>query len=126
VRFRSALYGVRGLGSAKSGTRHWWMQRVTAVALVPLMLWLGFSLARLGAMDYDTALAWARGPLTALLLMASLLAMFYHGRLGVQVVIEDYVHREGARIAALIALDFLTLLLGLASALAVLRVFASG
>jgi succinate dehydrogenase / fumarate reductase membrane anchor subunit len=102
------------------------MQRVTALALAPLMLWLAFGLARLPAMSYADAAAWVRSPLTALLLLSALIAIFYHTKLGLQVVIEDYVHAEGAKIAALVALNFLTLLLGLASALAVLRVALTG
>jgi succinate dehydrogenase / fumarate reductase membrane anchor subunit len=120
------LYNVRGLGSAKEGTHHWWMQRLTAVALVPLMLWLALSMARLGAMSYEQAIAWVGSPLTSTLLLGTLLAMFHHAQLGLQVVIEDYVHHEAVKIAALIGLKLLTLLLGLASALAVLRVALSG
>jgi len=126
MKFRSALHSARGLGSAKSGTHHWWMQRVSALALIPLTLWLAFSLARLGGMGYENAVDWVRSPVNAVLLLSVLGATFYHAKLGLQVVIEDYVHGEGIKIAALIAVNFLTLLLGLASALAVLRVFASG
>ncbi len=126
MKFRTALYGVRGLGSAKSGTHHWWMQRVTALALVPLMLWLAFALASLGTMDYGAAVSWVRSPVNTVLLLASLLALFHHTQLGLQVVLEDYVHHEGVKIASLLGLKFLTLLLGLASALAVLRVSLGG
>ena len=126
MKYRSALGNVRGLGSARSGTHHWWMQRVTAIALLPLMLWLAFSLARLGAMSYSDAQAWLQSTVNAVLMLAALAAIFYHARLGLQVVIEDYVQREGLKFAALIGLKFLTLLLGLASALAVLRVHVSG
>ncbi len=126
MKYRTALYNVRGLGSAKDGTHHWWMQRVSALALVPLMLWLVFAIARLGDMSYSAAVAWVGSPLTTLLLLSSLLAVFYHAKLGLQVVIEDYVHHEGVKLASLIGLKFLTVLLGLASALAVLRIALSG
>jgi len=126
VKFRTPLYNVRGLGSAKEGTHHWWMQRVTAMALAPLMLWLAFSVAHVGGLGYADAAAWLRSPVNAVLLLASVLALFYHGLLGLQVVIEDYVHHEGLKLAALVLLKFLTLLLGIASALAVLRVAVSG
>ena len=126
MKYRTALYSVRGLGSARSGTHHWWMQRVTAVALVPLMLWLGVSIARMSGMGYEAALAWVRSPVNAVLILCCLFALFYHAKLGMQVVIEDYVHREGPKVASLLALNFLTLLFGLASILAVLRVYLAG
>lgn len=126
MKYRTALNSVRGLGSARSGTHHWWMQRVTAVALVPLMLWFGISIARMSAMGYDAALAWLRSPVNAVLMLCCLFALFYHAKLGMQVVIEDYVRHEGVKIASLLALNFLTLLFGLASILAVLRVYLGG
>jgi succinate dehydrogenase / fumarate reductase membrane anchor subunit len=126
MKYRSALYNVRGLGSARSGTHHWWMQRVTAIALVPLVLWLGFSIARLSGLGFDAARAWLHSPLNAVLLLGAITALFYHARLGGQVVIEDYLHSDGLKVAALIGLKFLTLLLGLACALAVLRIYVTG
>jgi len=126
MKYRTALYSVRGLGSARGGTHHWWMQRVTAVALVPLMLWFGISVARLSGMGYEAALGWLGSPVNAVLMLCCLFALFYHAKLGMQVVIEDYVHREGVKIASLLALNFLTLLFGLASILAVLRVYLAG
>ena len=126
MKFRTPLYNVRGLGSAKEGTHHWWMQRVSAMALAPLMLWLAFSVASLSGLGYTESVAWLRSPLNAVLMLASVLALFYHGLLGLQVVIEDYVHHEGLKLASLVLLKFLTLLLGIASALAVLRVAIPG
>lgn len=126
MKYRTALYDVRGLGSAKDGTRHWWIQRITALALVPLTLWLAYYLARIASMGYEQALVWVRSPLTSVLLLSTILALAYHAKLGLQVVIEDYVHREGVKLAALIGVNFLTLLLALASALAVLRVALAG
>lgn len=126
MKFRSALNNARGLGSAKSGTHHFWMQRVTALALVPLMLWLTWSMARLSGLDFDTARAWVASPITAVLLVSTLLALFYHAKLGLQVVIEDYVHAEGVKFISLIALKFVTLLLALASVFAVLRISLAG
>ena len=126
MRFRTPLYNVRGMGSAKEGTHHWWMQRVTALALVPLVAWLAFSVASIAGLDYAQAVAWVRSPVNSVLLLGCVLAIFYHGMLGLQVVIEDYLHHEGAKLASLVALKFLTLLLGIASALSVLRVAISG
>jgi succinate dehydrogenase / fumarate reductase membrane anchor subunit len=126
MKFRSALYNVRGLGSAKDGTRHWWMQRVTAAALVPLGLWLAVSLARVAGMDYQQARAWMASPLVAVLMLATLWALFYHAKLGLQVVIEDYVRAKGTRMALLVLVNFAAILLGLSAALAVLRITLAG
>ena len=126
MKFRTALYNVRGLGSAKSGTHHFWMQRVTALALLPLMPWLAWTIARLSGHDYETAIAWISSPTTSVLLIASLLALIYHAKLGLQVVIEDYIHAEGVKFISLIALKFVCLLLALASVLAVLRISLAG
>ena len=126
MRFRSALQNVRGLGSAKHGTHDWWMQRLTAIALVPLMLWLCISLSRIASMSYEQAAAWLASPLVAVLMLATILALFYHAKLGLQVVIEDYLHHEGLKLTCLVLLKFTLIVLGLGAALAVLRVTLSG
>lgn len=123
MRFRSPLGNVRGLGAAKDGTHHWWMQRVTAVALLPLMLWLAVALANLAGMSHDEAVTWLSSPLSAVLMVATLWALFYHAHLGLQVVIEDYISDKRLRVLCLLATRFGLILLGLASLLAVLRVF---
>jgi len=126
MKFRTALYNVRGLGSAKDGTHHWWMQRVTAVALVPLTLWLCVSLARVGSMEYADAVAWLGSPLAAVLMLATLWALFFHARLGMQVVVEDYVRSKGLKVSLLMLVNFVVILLGLGAALAVLRISLGG
>jgi succinate dehydrogenase / fumarate reductase, membrane anchor subunit len=123
---RSHLGNVRGLGSAKNGTGHFWMQRVTAIALLPLTLWFVAALASEGAMSYAEAMAWVQSPVTAVLLLALIAATFHHLQLGMQVVIEDYVHAEGAKIAGLIIVKLGCVLLGLAAAFAVLKVAFGG
>ena len=119
---QSDLGKVRGLGSAKSGTHHWWMQRVTAVGLVPLVAWLLVSIAGLAGADYTTAKAWVAHPLNSTLLVLFLFAGFYHLKLGGQVIIEDYVHSEGRKVAALLALNFFAIVAGTAAILSVLRI----
>ena len=100
---RSPLARMRGLGSAKEGTAHWWAQRVTAIALVPLTIWFVASvLSLIGAPALRVA-QWMSDPLRAVLLIALLVATFHHAQLGLQVVIEDYVHREGAKLTLLLA-----------------------
>lgn len=119
---RSSLGLVRGLGSAKSGTHHWWMQRVTAVALVPLTLWLVCKLLRLASSDYGAAVAWLHSPMNSALLVGAIVAIFYHAQLGMQVVFEDYIHTEWVKVAAQLALKFSCILLGLVAAIAALKV----
>ena len=92
-RMRSPLGRARGLGSAKEGVEHWWVQRVTAVALAPLMLWLSIALIEGVGSSYTTVVNWLRAPLTTILMVLLLIALFYHTALGLQVVIEDYVHQ---------------------------------
>jgi len=98
---RSPLGSVLGLGSAGSGTGHWWGQRLSAVALAPLTLWFAVSLLGLPGLDYYTVSAWAAAPLHAILLALLVLALVYHSALGTQVVAEDYIHTPGSRIVVL-------------------------
>jgi succinate dehydrogenase / fumarate reductase membrane anchor subunit len=117
------LSRVRGLGSAGHGTEHFWQQRVTAILLAPLALWFIVALLRLDLQDYTAVVIWMRTPVNALLLILLLAAAFHHGQLGVQVVIEDYVHDPWQKLAAIILVRFLALLAGLASVLAILRIY---
>ncbi len=119
---RSPLGRVRGLGSAREGVGHWWAQRLTSLALVPLTLWFVASLVTLTGADHAAARDWIAAPVPAGLLVLLIVATFYHGMLGVQVIIEDYVHHEGAKVAALIAVGGASLVLGLTGVLAVLAV----
>jgi succinate dehydrogenase / fumarate reductase membrane anchor subunit len=123
---RTPLGRVRGLGSAKEGTDHWWMQRVTAIALVPLTLWFVISLMGVVRTDYATVIAWISHPFHAVLLVAFLFTTFYHAILGLQVVIEDYVHHEETKIASLLFMKFALVLLGSSAVLAVLRIAIGG
>lgn len=91
-----------GLGSAKEGVGHWWSQRVSAVALIPLTLWFVASIIAHTGSEYATFIAWLRTPLASILMILLLIAIFYHTALGLQVVIEDYVHSR-AKFAALVA-----------------------
>jgi len=99
---RTALGRARGLGSAKEGVAHWWVQRVTALLLIPLVLWFVASLlAHLGA-DYAGVIAWLHEPLTYGLMVLLLGAMFWHAALGLQVVLEDYVQGEAAKLGSIL------------------------
>ena len=113
---------ARGLGSAKSGTEHWWMQRVTALALLPLCLWLVASLVCNAGADFATVSAWLAQPWTAVIMVLFIATMFYHSQLGLQVVIEDYVHGEFSRIASLVLMKFAHVAFAAAGIFAVLKV----
>jgi succinate dehydrogenase / fumarate reductase membrane anchor subunit len=119
---RSPFGRAVGLGSAKEGVQHWWAQRLTAVALVVLGLWFVASLVGLLGSPYDEVLDWLASPVPALLTVLALIAGFYHATLGVQVVIEDYVHGEGVKLASLILLRLVAFLFAAAGIFAVLRI----
>src|SRR5438128_11011625 len=101
TRMRSPVGRAIGLGSAKEGVEHWWLQRVTAVALVPLTLWFVVAVSRLSGADIDTVRDWVGHPLPSILLVLLLIATFWHRSLGLQVVIEDYVHTDLAKLGLL-------------------------
>lgn len=119
---RSPLGQARGLGSAKEGVQHWWMQRMTALALIPLSLWFVFSIARYHLADYATMVAWLHNPYAAIALVLYFAAMFYHSMLGVQVVIEDYVGREAVKLVLLLLVKAAHAVLGVAAIFAVLKI----
>ena len=100
---RTPLGKVRGLGSAKSGVHHFWMQRLTAVALIPLVIWFAVSLVMLSGADYGMARSWLSSPFVMVLLILTICIGLYHGQLGMQVVIEDYVGDKGTRTVAIVA-----------------------
>jgi succinate dehydrogenase / fumarate reductase membrane anchor subunit len=118
---RSPLSQARGLGSAKDGVSHWWIQRLTAVALVPLSLWFVFSVARWRLSDYTTMVAWLHDPYAAVALVLFFIALFYHSALGVQVIIEDYIAHEGAKLVAVVLEKLAHFALAAAAIFAVLK-----
>ena len=118
---RSPLGRVLGMGSAKDGTGHWWAQRVSAVALVPLTLWFFYSLIALPALDYGTVKAWLALPISSFLAVLSVTVLTHHSYLGTTVVVEDYVH-GGLKVVTLMVFRFLYVLFGGASIFAILRV----
>jgi succinate dehydrogenase / fumarate reductase membrane anchor subunit len=123
---RSPIARVRGLGAAREGVQHWWVQRLTAVALVPLSIWFAAGVIALAGAPHAEAAAWIAHPLNATLMILTLGLTFHHGQLGLQVVIEDYVHAEAVKLALLILTKLLALALALAGALAVLRLMIGG
>lgn len=123
---RSALGAARGLGSAGHGVSHWWWQRLTGVALIPLSVWFVFSfVSRIGA-GADALASWASSPVTATLLTVFLVAMFHHAQLGLQVIVEDYVHREIVKLALLVGTKFVMTIAATAAVLSVLLIAVRG
>lgn len=125
-RMRSPMRHAQGLGSAKVGLEHWWMQRVTAVALIPLTLWFVASLIALSSSDYITFIAWLRAPFVATLMVLLLIALCHHMALGLQVVIEDYVHSDRAKFPILVSIRLACFALAVAGILSTLRVAFDG
>jgi succinate dehydrogenase / fumarate reductase membrane anchor subunit len=121
VIMRSQLGRARGLGAARSGTAHWWAERVTSVALVPLTLWFVWSAIHLAGLPRAAMAAWASRPLTATLLVALVLTTFHHMQLGLQAVMDDYIHDERTRMLSLLAMKGVTALLALAALISVLK-----
>ncbi len=121
MRGGTELGRVRGLGSAKEGTHHWWNQRLTAGANLTLMAWFMLSVARLPAYDHATIAAWLSSPWAAVPLILLVASVCWHMRLGLQVVIEDYQHDE-SRIVALVLLNFYTVALAAVAVFAILKV----
>jgi len=119
---RSPLGRAIGLGSAKEGVEHWWAQRITAIALLPLSLWFVSAVISLVGADLETVQNWVSQPLAAILLVLLLIAMFYHLALGIQVVIEDYVHTELARLGLVVVVRLLSFGFAVAGIFAVLSI----
>jgi len=118
---RTPLSRVRGLGSAKKGTEHFWMQRVTALANIPLTLFLVGALVVHAGADYAAMTAFLGNPFIGVVMLLLILSAIYHMRLGLQVVIEDYIHGEASKLLAIIANNFFSLTIGVACSLAVLK-----
>jgi succinate dehydrogenase / fumarate reductase membrane anchor subunit len=122
MELRSSLGRVRGLGSAKEGVGHWWAQRVTAIALVPLSIWFVVAAISLMGADHAGFQAWIGQFGNALLMILTVSVLFYHASLGMQVVIEDYVHGDGVRVVSLLLAKFVLAALAASCVLAVVLV----
>lgn len=122
---RTPLARARGLGSAKDGVGHWWAQRLTAIALIPLVAWFAVSLVMLSGADYAVVRAWIGSPLVMVLLILTIGVGLHHGQLGMQVVLEDYT--DGAwRVALIVLVKFIAVVFGLGAIVAILRIGFGG
>ncbi|HEX4736958.1 MAG TPA: succinate dehydrogenase, hydrophobic membrane anchor protein [Allosphingosinicella sp.] len=116
------LARVRGLGSAREGAHHWWVERLTSVSTLLLFIWLFVSLLRLPGLDYRTVTEWLQSPLAAVPMLLLILSTFWHLKLGMQVVIEDYVHEEGSKFLSILLLNFATVIGAAFALFAVLKI----
>ena len=119
--FSTPLSKVKGLGSAKEGTGHFWHQRLTALILIPLVLWFAYSVASM-PVDHATLIGWVKQPAVAIALILLILASFYHAQLGIQIVIEDYVSTHSTRTVSIILVNFLCLVFAIIGVVAVLKI----
>jgi succinate dehydrogenase / fumarate reductase, membrane anchor subunit len=123
---RTPLARARGLGSAKAGVHHWWAQRITAIALIPLVVWFAISLVMMSGAEYEVVRAWIGSPVVMVLLILTIAVGLHHAQLGIQVVIEDYVHSDGFKLALIVVVRFLAVFVGLAAIVAILNIGFGG
>ena len=119
---RSPIGRVLGLGAAKEGASHWWSQRVTSIALLPLGMWFVVALLRMPDFTHDAVVLWIAAPVNAVLLLLLIGTLVYHSQLGVQVVVEDYVVHHGLKIATMMLLTFAHVIVAALAIFAVLRI----
>jgi succinate dehydrogenase / fumarate reductase membrane anchor subunit len=122
MRMETPIARVRGLGSARSGAHHWWLERLTSVGALVLFLWLIASVLMLPSLDYGTVTEWLRQPLAAVPMLLLIVTTFWHLKMGLQVIIEDYVHEEGMKLFSIVLLNFFVLGAGALAFFAVLRI----
>jgi succinate dehydrogenase / fumarate reductase, membrane anchor subunit len=127
MKMETPLARVRGLGSARSGAHHWWLERLTSVSTLVLLVWLAVSLVRLPDLAYRTVAEWLGGPFAAVPMLLLIVSVFWHLKLGLQVVVEDYVHEEGGRLFWIVLINFLSLSGAALAIFAILKIaFAGG
>jgi succinate dehydrogenase / fumarate reductase membrane anchor subunit len=120
------LAKVLGSGSAKSGVHHWWLQRVTAIGLVPLTLWVVWAVVAIGGAGHTAVVSWMSNPINAALLLIWVTVMLYHAQLGMQVVVEDYIHQPAMALFLHLATKFAVAVGIVVSVLSILRVALGG
>jgi succinate dehydrogenase / fumarate reductase membrane anchor subunit len=126
VASETPLGRVRGLGASGEGAHHWWEERLSSIALLLLLVWLIVSLLRMPALDYESIRAWLGQPLAAVPMLLLVLATFWHSKMGLQVVVEDYVHEEGGKLFWLVLINFAAIFAGLLAAFCVLKIGLAG
>ena len=122
AQLNTPLSKAKGSGAAHEGTAHWLLQRLTSVALVPIVLWLSFSVAMLPNLRYEALEAWLQQPLVTILVAVSIITVCYHQALGLRVIIEDYVHINPLKVAGIIAMNVWSILLTIGGIYAVIKI----
>ncbi len=120
--FNTPISKVRGLGSARNGTHHWWMQKIAAVALIPLTVWFVASIVQMTKADYFTVISWLSSPIPAILMLIYIVIAIYHLRLGLQAIVEDYIHSEGMKVGLQFSILFGCTIIAVASIFSVLKI----
>lgn len=126
MRMETPIGRVRGLGSARSGAHHWWLERLTSISTFLLFVWFVVSLLRIPSLDHATVTEWLASPLVAVPMLLLIVSTFWHLKLGLQVVIEDYVHDEGLKLFSVVVLNFFTIALGALAFFSVLKIAFGG
>lgn len=126
MKYRTPISIARGLGAAKQGLHHFWIQRVTAVALIPLTLWFGGAIVMVPGAEYQNIVEWISSPWNTVMMISAIIAVFYHAILGIQVVIEDYVHSEAMKLAGILASKLVLIFFALAALFATFRIVTLG
>ena len=126
MRMETPLGRVRGLGSARSGAHHWWLERLTSVSTLILLVWFVGSLMRLPSLDHQTVTQWLASPLAAVPMLLLTVSLFWHAKLGVIVIVEDYVHEEGGRLFWVVVINFLAILGAALALFAILKIAFTG
>lgn len=119
---KTSLAKARGLGSAHHGAEHWMIERVTSLALIPLVIWLVFSIISLTGADYETFTLWLLRPVNAIMMLLFIMVSFYHAALGCQVIMDDYIHHEGLKMISVIIMKLAFVALGVACIFSVLKI----
>jgi succinate dehydrogenase / fumarate reductase membrane anchor subunit len=126
MRQGSAIGRVRGLGSAKSGAHHWWLERLTSVSTLLLFIWFLVSLLRLPSLSHGVVTDWLASPIAAVPMLLLIVSTFWHLKLGLQVIIEDYAHEEGLKLFSITLLNFLAIGAGALAFFSVLKIAFGG
>ena len=126
MKFRSPLSKALGSGSAKHGFSHWWLQRVSAIALIPLTIWFVFSVICLSSAGYYEAVEWLSSPFNATIMLLFTLVALFHGQTGLQTVIEDYIHTTWLNLTLLLSVKFASVIMAVLAVISVLKVVLGG